>query len=361
MKSFFLGLFIFLIYAVVCIAVIEFAIPTLTTDLFNRSDVDETENALKDSFQTDDVIFQDSEGALLDEKEDSLSIENPTVLIDSSLAATPISSDALSSEPIIESKVYTAPAQFNITLPNGRSLIECNEFATVYKGLEKVKIPFACREYGISIKKYLEENPSTTLQITGFSDPLESASTGKFRAEYIKRLLSTTGIVADRIITSTAIRDLNIEKGYADGGIRMEIKGNAVNKNAGFAITGRPIINTPINTENSNSTNTTLASKKFTTGFQGSYFYGDQKFTAYTTDVKKLLEQNPGAKVYAYSYTNTDGNSQDNFAISRDNASTVRKLLIQSGIAANKIQSIARGSQDSGTSGSNRSIILIVK
>ncbi|BAO56257.1 OmpA family protein [Nonlabens marinus] len=361
MKSFFGGLLVFLMYAVACIAILEFAVPSLSTDLFATTDENQTNNSLKDSFQTDDVVFEDIEGSVLDEKEDSLLIENEPMLSDSTIVGSETGTDVFNPEPVVQTSDYTAPTKFNIILPNGRSLIECNEFATVYKGLEKVKIPFACREYGLSIKKYLEENLGTTLQITGFADPSESASIGKFRAEYVKRLLSTTGIVADRMITTGAIKNLNIEKGYVDGGIHMEIKGNATNASAGFATPGSPSVKTPVNKETNSGSNTVLASKKFTTGFQGSYFYGDQKFTAYTSEIKKVLDQNPGSKVYAYSYTTTDGDNEENFAISRDNASTVRKLLIQSGITANKIQSVARGGKKSGTSGANRSIILIVK
>ena|GEM_PF-2064703 len=359
MKFFFTGLLVFFIYATVCVAVLVLVTPDLATDRVAGSDEDFRNRGLKESVESNDSILLENE-VVLDEKQDSLGISSIPIDSISSIEQSDPPINAMDPEPKVENTSFTAPSKFNIKLPNGRLLINCNEFARVYKDADRVKIPFACKDYGLVIKSFLEENPSTTLLITGYSDPSESLSTGKNRAEYLKRLLSTAGIAKDRIVTAVAVSGLDIEKGYADGGIQMDVKGTVSNPTPGIVQIPQPGAQVAEDLDQPRA-ETTLSSKKITSGFQGPSFYGDQKFTAYTTEIKKLLNQNPGSKVYAYSYASADGGLQDPFVVTRENAATVRKLLIQAGIPANKIQSIARGEQPSGTTGSNRCILITVK
>jgi outer membrane protein OmpA-like peptidoglycan-associated protein len=355
-NRFFTGFIVFLFYAVLCFSFLELALPSLGISSLTMAVNPGTNEEFKDSFDSDEPEIQDE--FIFEEESQELKVDSTILDLEPAqeiLGEESLSNDVPSSSAPAES---LSPATFNITLPNGVLLLSCESFATVYKDVDKVKIPFPCRDYGLTIQTYLEENPKAILLITGFSDPSEVATIGKRRADYVKRLLSNTGITQDRILTSVAIRNLNIDKGYASGGIRMEIKGSVPVSVPVANGTSDPTSNST--TENS-GTSRTLASKKFTSGFQGNYFYGDQKFTSYMPTIKTLLSQNPAAKVYAYSYTNIDGDDKDNFAISRDNSGTVRKILIQSGIPSNKIQSVARGEQNSGTAGSNRCIIITVK
>lgn len=331
------------------------------SDLFIVADKDSISSPIDESVDSYDSVVLETNDIVLDEMQDSLSFD-PSFSKTEETTFTIESNDVIQSQPSGIDAIATtaAPKTFNVLLPTGNYLIECNESAYVYKNEEKVKIPFACREYGLSIKNFLEKNPNTTLQIVGFSDPLENPYIGKNRAEYVERLLKSAGIPEDQIITSVAIANLDIEKGYAEGGIRMELKGKVSNLPATVIPTNESV---QINSKTNNTTKETSAifTKKFTSGFQDDYFYGDQNFTSSISQLKELLRQNPESKIYAYSYSGTDGNAQDNFTISRDNASTVRKILIQSGIPANKIQSVAKGGQSSGTTGSSRSIIITIK
>jgi outer membrane protein OmpA-like peptidoglycan-associated protein len=355
-NRFITGFIVFLFYAVLCFSFLELALPSLGISSLTMSKNSGMNEDFKNSFNSVEPQIQNE--ITFEEVAQDLAVDTTSIDLEPTLEIfkNEPSSDAVTSSPV--STESSDPTKFNVTLPNGVLLLSCDSFATVYKDVEKVKIPFPCRDYGLTIRTYLEENPKATLLITGFSDPSEVSTLGKNRADYVKRLLINTGIVQDRILTTLAIRNLNIDNGYASGGVRMEIKGTVPANSS--VVSGTPDSAFKVMTENTGASRT-LASKKFTSGFQGNYFYGDQKFTSYTATIKTLLSQNPMAKVYAYSYTNVDGDDKDNFAISRDNSSTVRKILMQSGIPATKIQSVARGEQNSGTGGSNRCIIITVK
>lgn len=356
MNRFFTGLIVFLFYAVLCFSFLELALPSLNISSLEVSENSEMKEVMKDPYnpvktqiQNEITFEEDAQELAVDTT--LINLEPTQEILDGESLGDAVTNPPLSAESL-------DPTKFNIRLPNGLLLFNCDSFATIYKDVEKVKIPISCRDYGLNIQTYLEENPKATLLITGFSDPSEDSTIGKNRADYIKRLLSSAGILPDRVLTIVAIRDLNIDKGYASGGIKMEIKGTEP--------LNLSVVNSPSRSAyKANAINTVkskiLTSKKFTSGFQGNYFYGDQKFTSYTPNIKSLLSKNPTVKVYAYSYTNIDGNENQNFLISRDNSSTVRKILIQSGIPSYRIQSVARGEQNSGTAGSNRCIIITVK
>ncbi len=346
MKRFLLGFVVFLIYAAGCILFMELALPQLGIDGLLATSNETDLESFKNSFPDDSAAV--SSDYLLDEKFDSVEATD-SIAIQIDTLSSPTENGLSNNLPT------TLPTTFNVILPDGVSLLSCNAVATIYKNSDRVKIPFPCRDYGLKIKGYLDTNPLAVVQITGARDISESTTIGKERAEYIKNLLVNIGVAEAKIITTSQLGQLDIVKGYAEGGLLMEIKANA----SSISINQPKPIKSEATTNISNAT--TIASKKFSSGFQGSYFYGDQKFTSYVNDLKRLINQNPGAKIYAYSFTDIVGDEKENFAISRDNASTVRKILVQAGIPSTKIQAVARGEQNSGTAGSNRCIIITVK
>ncbi|WP_146126715.1 OmpA family protein [Nonlabens agnitus] len=359
MKSFLIGLLVFLFYAALCVVLLSYAMDTYSIKENSPEIVGENEI---DPKTIDDLSYEDSTdlGSSVTSELDEVnndSINNSLQNSDNVDADGLTDSDAETDGASIEN-INRPAIPFNVVLPNGTQLIQCNSFSVVFQDQVRVKIPYACRDYGISINSFLDKNPQSILRITGYTDPNESPNTGIGRAEYLKKLLTNTGIPADRIIATSAVNNLNFSSGSANGGVAMEINGSFTS-NPSSSQTADNESNPAL--DNPKESTTVIASKKFTSGFQEKYFYGDQKFTAYATTIKSLLNQNPSSKVYAYSYTDSEGDSKDNFAISRDNASTVRKILLQSGIPSNRIQSVARGEQNAGGSGSNLCIILVIK
>lgn len=357
MKGFLKGFIVFLVYATLCVVLISY---TNNDSLINDAAARSSEsNEILERQEFTDASFEDSTtmGIVNSENLDGLVGDKENIDLLNNSIEEPIASQEIQEidEPV---SVHIAPTLFNISLPNGTGLIQCNAFAKVFKDQARVKIPYACREYGISIKSFLEKNPRTTLKITGYTDPSEPSNTGTSRSEYLKKLLTNIGISSDRIIATSAVHQLDFKSGSANSGVEMEINGSIDNGN--LSVPSKPTETNETNKEDKN-TSKSLASKKFTTGFQGNYFYGHQKFTAYTSTIKSILDNNPESSVYAYSYTESNNDPKDSFTISRDNASTVRKILLQSGIPANKIKSIARGQEKTGTSGTNRCIIIVIK
>ena len=363
MKSFLVGLLVFIFYAVLCIGLLSYTMGDTYT--FGSDALNQSNEELSDVGIATDLSFEDSTnlGETSTEDMSDIQLESTDSLNNSTDNSTGLELDDLNDTnqdgDNLNAKNINRPAvTFNISLPDNSKLIDCSAFSVVFQDQARVKIPYSCREYGISIKSFLDKNPGSTLKITGYTDPIESPNTGTGRAGYLKNLLTNTGIPADRIIATSAVNNLNFSSGSANGGVAMEINGRISSNSSSTDLTEN---STPSSTDGAKETKPVLASKKFTSGFQGKYFYGDQKFTSYSTTIKKLLSENPGSKVYAYSYTDNEGDANDNYAISRDNAGTVRKILLQSGISSNRIQSVARGEQNAGGSGNNLSVILVIK
>ncbi len=361
MKGFLTGLFFCLLYAVCCVFILSYTFDTVVPNISSSQEiVAETPTGISKATQIDsnDQVAQPViDEPLADEKMDPAAqdlleqMKEPADGLSTTVDKTTLSS--LSTD-IANSDI--AKTSFSIILPDGENLLSCNSYATVFKDRNQVKIPYDCRDYGIVLKSYLEKNEKSTLKITGISDPSEDYAIGKQRATYLKDLLVNIGVSKDRILVAQAISLLNFTAGSANGGILMKIED--------FSSKARLSTNerSAIQETNTPSTRTkALISQRFTSGFQGDYYYGDQKFTSFITTVKELLKKYPEAKVYAYSYTKSTGSAEDNFAISRDNASTVRKLMIQGGVIAGKIKAMARGGKSSGSSGNEPSIVIVVK
>jgi hypothetical protein len=357
-KSFLIGLLVFIVYAVICLFSIEYLLPGLEMELIKTDSITETaqiESSTSDS-GVEPEMSDRKQSISTDSLNSNLQIVDITAATDTEEIDDVIEAERPESPSLPEANddtSDTSPALFNVTLPDGTNLLECNQYSTVYKNTAKVKIPYSCREYGLAIQRFLEENPTTILKITALYDDSENREVGTARSQYLKKLLGNTGISKERIITTTAYSNLDIDKGYAQGGVLFEINGAVNNTKENLQVD-----------QNSNAKSSNAAASKvidsrtFTSGFQGYYYYGDQKFTAYISEMKRFLSRNPNSKIYAYNYTGTDGDDRGNFAITRDNASTVRKLLLQAGIPSSKIQSIARGER-SGSADQPRLTVVI--
>ncbi len=361
MKGFFTGLISCLIYAAICVVVLAYSFDTIFPNSNKQDSLlnDTSTNYLK--VESEDIlsgVLEDSlqNEPLIDEKMDVASQELLEQVEEPQDGLT-IPKDEGIIKPVNQIDVIKENTNsdifFNVILSDGTQLLECDSYTTVFKNQNQVKIPYECRNYGVILKSYLDREPSATLKITGFSDVQEDPLNGKERASYLKKLLTNTGIPNDRILVANAIDYLNFKGGTAQGGIIMKIEKSSTKTT--------PNKKTSIASSTNSGKKAAITSKVFTSGFQGDYYYGDQTFTSYITTIKQLLKQNPTAKVYGYSYINGTGNKENDFAISRDNASTVRKILVQNGIPSEKIESVARGGKTPNSTTQNKSIIISVK
>ena len=377
MKNFFTGTLAFIVYAGLCLAAFGYFFMgqlsgTDTSFVDNdivqeepiidelTSDQNETTPTISTTLdqQLDSIAAAKALTNILTTSEDSLDNINNEIL---DPETTPLdSSDKAIIAAISNSKeipVYEANT-FVITDQNGNQITSCSTFTTIYKNNPKVKIPYPCRAYGNELKEILSANPKAEIIISGYSSNAEDADMGMKRAQYVKRLLTNIGVNDNQIALKSDTKDIPFKSGIAQGGLDIQVlnvnedSSNSKSKKANSVTVVKPSVATGSGP---------YAYQRFTKGYQGDFFYGNRAFTAYVKEVKNYLNEKPSKKVYVYAYTDTVGNATDNFNIGKDNVNTARRLLIQNGIASNRIVSISKGEESSGATGNNRSIVVIVK
>ena len=376
MKNFFTGTLAFIVYAGLCLAFFGYYYIEQFTGKntnFISSDV-VNEQPIIDELPSDELeselepVIQ----SILDQQLDSIAAakalintlstsEDSTVTKEYEVSNAEAALGEVSEESTIingnkETAVYEANT-FTINDQNGNPLTNCSTFTTIYKNNSKVKIPYPCRAYGNEIKEVLSSNPKAEIIINGYSSIQEDADIGMKRAQYVKRLLTNIGIKADKITLKSDTKDIPFKSGIAQGGIDIQILNiNRAESNSN-AVKASPTTAVPT----ISSGNGPYGYQRFTKGYQGDFFYGNRAFTAYIKEVQNYLNKNPGKKVYVYAYTDTVGNATDNFNIGKDNVNTARRLMIQNGIAINRIVAVSKGEESSGATGNNRSLVVIVK
>ena len=285
---------------------------------------------------------------------DAVAIEDVIVTNNSSVDLT--NSGTSNDLNIEETSAPYEALPFSVYNEANEVLIPCNLFALIYKNRNKVKIPYGCINYGIEIKKILSVNKDASLSIIGYSSPEEPSTLGKQRAEYLKKLLIGIGIDSSQIHTNTSFQDIDYVNGMANGGILMRIN----NSNSRTPTLSTTPASKEVTIKTTQPTGP-YAYKKFTTGYQGDYFYGNQTFSSYVSQIKNYLQENPSKKIEIYTYTDSVGNAIDNMSISKANSVTAQRIVAQSGIPAYKIKSISMGENAVDASGSSKCVILKVK
>jgi len=248
--------------------------------------------------------------------------------------------------------LYT-PVLFNITDLNGTIKFTCEDQATIYLNSTKVKIPLGCKNYNAFLLDYLKNAPDTELLIIGSSGAGEANSLGKNRATFIKDLLVGSGIRETQLQTAGRVDNIPFELGTARGGINMVLLTAVVD-----------LVKTKTNTTAlpiENRSTEPFAFKKFTTGFQGRFYRGDQTVASYIASLKIFLNANTGKKVNIRSYADTVGSALDNVELTRQNARAIRKLMLEAGIPPSQIIVLPQDEKPQSSNNGKRCMIIIVK
>jgi len=244
------------------------------------------------------------------------------------------------------------PALFHITDLNGAIKFTCNDQAIIYLNSPKVKIPVGCKNYGIFIKDYLINDPDAKLLIIGSSGSAEAASLGQRRAAYISELLVGTGVSETQLQLASRVDNIPYELGAARGGLKMVL----LTADATMDETSN---NTAAAAENQAAE--PFAFKKFTSGFKGDFYYGDQTATSYIASLKKFLNTNKNKKINILAYADAVGSELDNMELTRQNARAMRKLMLEAGIPTSQILVLPQGDSPQSTNNSKRCIVITVK
>ncbi|WP_146080376.1 OmpA family protein [Nonlabens xylanidelens] len=361
MKNFWPGLLIFLLYCMGCLLVLGYFLGDLKSDGVHVPALNDTVNK-STSISTNPIeitSLKPKEETTF--KEDLNTIDTvvvkPSIVTNDSVSLS-TKTDTKNDLNIEQTSTEYEALPFSVFNEAKEVLVPCNLFALIYENRNKVKIPYGCINYGVEIKKILSLHKESSLTITGYSSPEEPSTLGKQRAEYLKKLLVGIGIDRSRLHTNASFQDINYVNGKANGGILMRI-----NNSDSLPITSS-ISTAPANKEITVQTTRPTgpyAYKKFTSGYQGDYFYGNQSFTSYVSQIKTYLKDNPSKKIEIYTYTDSVGNAIDNMSISKANSATAQRIVAQSGIPAYKIKSISMGEKAVDASGSSKCVILKVK
>lgn len=378
MKNLFTGILAFIVYSGLCLTLYHYLIADpdsgvpaakmVTEDIVEEPIIDEQpfidstpptlDETLEETVENNLIKELDSIAKLkLSYSESALeSVSDSIVLNDNSIQTEAVSLDPAKKD----TSVYEA-SPFILKDKNGDALSNCTTFTTIYKNNSKVKIPYTCRDYGNDLKSILSSNPKAQVILNGYSSSEEGAGMGLKRAEYVQKLLSNIGIKKDQIVVKGSEKNIIFNSGIAQGGIDITIINIAKSDHSNNKPTDKvtPIEN-PKPTPDQ-GTSGPYGYKRFTSGYQGDFFYGNRSFTAYIKELKGYLNSNPTKKVYVYAYTDTVGNATDNYNIGKDNVNTAKRLMIQNGIPSNRIVAVSKGEQSSGAAGGNRSIAVIVK
>lgn len=347
MKNIGISALAFILYAVACVYIFH-------TFLDNsKPEVNQTES-LEDS--TEKVLKEQEDLRLRDSlnRAEELALANLNPVYKDSTQTLLTEQERLANLTASDPTAAFKPHPFNITDLAGNVKFSCSEYASIYLKSDKVKMPVTCKDYGVYVKEYLLRNAEAKLMIIGSSGIDESPSYGKRRADFIKALILTTGVDGNRIQTAGKVENIVYTFGAAQGGLRMVLIGGVPTK------TIKEQNNTNIETAVSKATDP-FSYKKFLKGYQGAYYYGDQNATSYIASLKDYLVANPTKKVSVLSYADAIGDEIENFEIAKQNATTMRKLMLEAGIANNRISIVPLGANSSGNSDGKRSLVITVK
>ncbi len=375
-KNIFTGTLAFIVYAGLCLLLFNYLFTntfvtedSITNDpiaIAPASIIDELPSIKEDSLIAIDnslnVQLDSIAAAKLSIDQDFQEIDGKNEIVASETDSLPTSTE----QPVIETSasadnvitIYEANT-FTIKDDKGNEITTCSNFTTIYKNNPKVKIPYTCRTYGNDLKELLIGNPKAQVLINGYSSDEEDNDMGIKRAQYVKNLLANTGIDSEQIIIKDAVKKINFSSGIAQGGIDIQLMNWVKNVDSSVSKETTPLVTKPKPSITKGSG--PYGYRRFTTGYQGDYFYGNGSFKAYMNEVNAHLNSNSSKKVYVYAYTDTVGNATDNYNIGKDNVNTARRLMIQNGIPENRIVAVSKGEASSGATDNNRSMVIIVK
>lgn len=380
MKNIFTGTLAFIVYAGLCLLLFNYLFPDNFQGANERIEkqqiveepfIDSVPAPLDDTVQEAVVNNIVEELDSIDELE--LSIDPPLSNDKEEISLEETPTDALTTveETSIEEPeapeekevIVYEPQSFILKDEDGNELTNCTTFTTIYKNNPKVKIPYTCRNYGNEIKEIIANSPKAQIIINGYSSPIEDTDMGLQRAQYVEKLLRNIGINKEQITVQSAIKNINFNSGIAQGGLDITLSDikNPTSENKTTSTSKKPVNSSQTASSPVSQSSGPYSYKRFTTGYQGDYFYGNRSFTSYISQLNTYLNSQPGKKVYVYAYTDTVGNATDNYNIGSDNVKTARRLMIQNGIPANKIVAVSKGETSSGVSGNNRGMVVIVK
>ncbi len=348
MKHFFLGLGTFIIYALLCIYGLHYFVGSPNLDV-STSTIPETSTNLEttpvETVSFDEYIpTQNVDTLLIDslfEKNERVldsifAVDSTAIAIDSSYKEPTVIEDTVSIDtiqeevfkPKVELKKHRTE-RFGIFDDLGNKLVACKSYTVIYQNEAKVKMPYACRRYGLVLRDMLTNDPRSSVLVTTYYGANESRTTGEARASYIEKLLNKAGISSQRILSIVTQEDINFkENNIAYGGVRFVVAATYSLKKKVAAY--EEVLKVEQEKE--------LSFKKFKNSFENDVFHINNEFTNHVKQLKSYLENHPDKKVVIQSFlSENDGNTGKTKQMN-ENADLVKTSMLVLGISDDRIE-----------------------
>lgn|GEM_PF-4229447 len=351
MKYFFLGLGTFLIYAFICLYGLHYFVSSNDVVVsFSDDDkaisIDSSSNEISEPISFEDYVPATGIDTLVT---DSMYTKTEEV-VDSLFAAdtTTISTDSINNESVIQQEIVKdttpqlsqaaidnlkkhQPALFGIYDDLGNKLVSCKSYAVVFEDEPKVKIPYACRRYGLVLKDMLDSDPRSSVLVTTYYGARESKATGESRALYVQKLLNKAGISSQRIFSIVEQENINFnEKKVAYGGVNLVVATT-------YSIKEKIKRLEKIAAEEQ-AARKALLSKMFTSSFENNTFNISTEFTKHVKEVKEYLSNHTDKRIHITSFIKDNDGSEETLQLINDNADLAKTSMLVLGIQEEQIE-----------------------
>lgn len=351
MKYFFLGLGTFLIYAFICLYGLHYFVSSndaivLFSDDDNALSIDSSSNDINEPISFEDYVPATGVDALVtdsmytktEEVVDSLFAKDTLAIAIDTITDQPVIKeetvkDTIQEVPqvVIENLKKHQPERFGIYDDLGNKLVSCKSYAVIFENQPKVKIPYACRRYGLVLKDMLDNDRRSSVLVTTYYGARESKATGESRALYVQKLLNKAGISSQRIFSIIEQENINFnEKKVAYGGINLVVATT-------YSIKEKIKRLEKIASEEQ-AARKALLSKMFTSSFENNTFNISTEFTKHVKEVKEYLSNHPDKRIHITSFIKDNDGSEATLQLVNDNAELVKTSMLVLGIPEERIE-----------------------
>ncbi|WP_109437542.1 OmpA family protein [Aquimarina sp. AU119] len=197
----------------------------------------------------------------------------------------------------------------------------------INNGNGNVHIPSTLEGFDSQVANYLGKHQDQELVITGLENSIDIEDTSKLgisRANFIKDILVSAGVNANRIVIKTELKEYTYnDDGTYNGGILLNFG--------------------DLDTSRLEEVEKSIANRTLYSSFAQKTFQPDATLSNYALELKSYLEKYPNKTVSIIGHTDNVGEKEANLWFGQQRANNVRDYLISQGISKEKIKASSQG------------------
>tara|TARA_R110002073_G_scaffold40547_1_gene114845 strand:+ start:48954 stop:49844 length:891 start_codon:yes stop_codon:yes gene_type:complete len=223
-----------------------------------------------------------------------------------------------------------APMVFSVKNAHGASIFNFSKAFVVNNLNGTIDIPTELTGFKDSIYNYLNANQGEELLISSQYlaaevDSMNGVHYGKERVAFLKNVLVTAGVNADRIVGMTVLSDYN----YTDSGTYDECIS---------------ILFQNVSEQRQVVVEEGISNKTLYSNFAIKEFKPDRTLKGYTIELKNYLAKYPSKKIFIVGHTDSVG--EDNYRFGLDRAFNVKSYLADQGVSPSIIVASSKGEDE---------------